>query len=41
MFSGTFGRIYTGTLLGLDENEAGAEQEVYVKTVTGELVMLE
>ena len=24
-----------GTLLGEDENEAGAEQEVFIKTVTG------
>ncbi|GFN89162.1 hypothetical protein PoB_001566800 [Plakobranchus ocellatus] len=34
LMEGTFGRIYTGTMLGLDENETGAEQEVYVKTVT-------
>ncbi|RUS73155.1 hypothetical protein EGW08_019077 [Elysia chlorotica] len=31
---GTFGRIYSGTLLNLDESESAPEQEVYVKTVT-------
>ncbi|XP_059159573.1 tyrosine-protein kinase RYK-like isoform X2 [Physella acuta] len=31
---GTFGRIYMGTLIGDDENEAGTEQDVFIKTVT-------
>lgn len=34
LLEGTFGRVYTGTLLSLDETESGTEQEVYVKTVT-------
>ncbi|GFS11094.1 tyrosine-protein kinase RYK [Elysia marginata] len=34
LMEGTFGRIYTGTLLTLDETDSGPEQEVYVKTVT-------
>ncbi|CAL1533163.1 unnamed protein product, partial [Lymnaea stagnalis] len=33
-FPGTFGRIYMGTLIGDDENEAGIEQDVFIKTVT-------
>ena len=33
--SGTFGRVYHGTLLGEDENQIENEQEVYIKTTTG------
>ena len=29
-----------GTLSGEDENEAGAEQEVFIKTVTGKIMVV-
>ncbi len=32
---GTFGRIYHGILIGEDENDVEAEQDVFIKTVTG------
>lgn len=33
--SGTFGKIYSGTLLSEGDNQFGADQEIIVKTVTG------
>lgn len=37
MLSGTFGRIFQGTLLSEGENNFGADQEIIVKTVTGKI----
>ena len=33
-FAGTFGKVYSGTLLSEDDKEV-ADQEVFVKTITG------
>jgi hypothetical protein len=33
--SGTFGKIYSGTLLSEGDSQFGADQEIIVKTVTG------
>ena len=33
---GTFGRIYHGVLIGEDENDIESEQDVFIKTVTGQ-----
>ena len=32
--TGTFGKLYAGTLLSEDDNEV-ADQEIFVKTITG------
>lgn len=39
LFLGTFGKVYCGTLLSEEDSEV-ADQEIFVKTITGELSIL-